>query len=222
MQKLPVLFAIDRAGVVGPDGPTHTGSYDLSYLRCIPGIVIMAPADENECRQMLYTGYQLDGPAAVRYPRASSVGVPIAADMAALPLGKAQLQRQGHKVALLAFGTMLAPALQVAEEFDATVVNMRFVKPLDEEMVLELAATHDLLVTLEENVVAGGAGSAVNECLLANGLQTTVVNLGLPDRFTEHGIRNEMLHEAGLDSKALSATLQRYCALYASPLDAVA
>jgi 1-deoxy-D-xylulose-5-phosphate synthase len=216
VQRLPVLFAIDRAGVVGPDGPTHNGSYDLAYLRCIPNLVVMTPADENECRQMLTTGYRLDQPAAVRYPRASVVGVPIDANLVALPLGKAQLRRQGCKVALLAFGTMLAPALEVGEEFDATVVNMRFVKPLDVGMILELAATHELLVTLEEHVVQGGAGSAVNECLAAHAVAISVLNLGLPDRFVEHGTRDEMLRDAALDREGITAALKRYCLPHAS------
>jgi 1-deoxy-D-xylulose-5-phosphate synthase len=211
VQRLPVLFAIDRAGVVGPDGPTHNGSYDLAYLRCVPNLVVMTPADENECRQMLTTGYRLDQPTAVRYPRASVVGVPIDPDLVALPVGKAQLRRRGRKVALLAFGTLLATALEVGEEFDATVVNMRFVKPLDAEMVLQLASTHELLVTLEEHVVQGGAGSAVNECLAAHGGEMSIVNLGLPDRFIEHGTRDEMLRDAALDREGIVAALKRYC-----------
>jgi 1-deoxy-D-xylulose-5-phosphate synthase len=222
VQRLPVLFAVDRAGVVGPDGPTHNGSYDLSYLRCIPGMVVMTPADENECRQMLTTGYRLDQPAAVRYPRASAVGVAMDRNLTPLPLGKAQLRRRGRNAALLAFGTMLAPALQVAEEFDATVVNMRFVKPLDVEMVLELASTHELLVTLEENVVQGGAGSAVNECLVAHGMQATIVNLGLPDRLIEHGTRDQVLQDVGLDRSGIAAAIKRCYALYTSHRSAVA
>jgi 1-deoxy-D-xylulose-5-phosphate synthase len=210
VQSLPVLFAIDRAGLVGPDGPTHNGSYDLSYLRCVPNLVVMTPADENECRQMLTTGYRLDQPAAVRYPRAGVVGVPIDPDLVALPLGKAQLRRRGRKIALLAFGTMLAPALEVGEEFDATVVNMRFVKPLDVAMVLELASTHELLVTLEEHAVQGGAGSAVNECLAAHAMAVSIVNLGLPDRFVEHATRDEMLRDAALDREGIAAALKRY------------
>jgi 1-deoxy-D-xylulose-5-phosphate synthase len=222
VQRLPVLFAIDRAGVVGPDGPTHNGSYDLSYLRCVPNLVVMTPADENECRQMLTTGYRLDQPAAVRYPRASVVGVPIDPNLVALPLGKAQLRRRGRKVALLAFGTVLAPALEVGEEFDATVVNMRFVKPLDVEMVLQLASTHELLVTLEEHAVQGGAGSAVNECLAAHGVEMSIVNLGLPDRFIEHGTRDEMLQDAALDRRGIASALRRYYLPYVSYSDAAA
>ncbi|HTS52376.1 MAG TPA: 1-deoxy-D-xylulose-5-phosphate synthase [Burkholderiales bacterium] len=222
VQRLPVLFAVDRAGLVGPDGPTHNGSYDLSYLRCIPGMVVMAPADENECRQMLTTGYRLDQPAAVRYPRASAAGVPIDPGLTALTLGKAQLRRRGRNVALLAFGTMLARALEVAEEFDATVVNMRFVKPLDVEMVLELASTHGLLVTLEENVVQGGAGSAVNECLVEHAVQTNVLNIGLPDRLIEHGTRDQMLQEAGLEPSGIAAAIRRRSSLYLSRRSAAA
>jgi 1-deoxy-D-xylulose-5-phosphate synthase len=198
LQNLPVLFAIDRAGLVGPDGPTHGGSFDLSYLRCIPNLVIMAPADENECRQMLYTGFQLDRPCAVRYPRGKGPGVPVQQEMRALPIGKAELRRQGKGIALLAFGSMVGVAEAVAEVIDATVVNMRFVKPLDEEWVVRLACSHKRLVTLEENVVAGGAGSAVNECLAARGILLPVRNLGLPDRFVEHGEHGEQLADCGL------------------------
>lgn len=211
-QQLPVLFAIDRAGVVGPDGPTHNGSYDLSFLRCVPNMVVMAPADEAECRQMLTTGYHLNQPAAVRYPRAHAPAGPQDCEAGMLTVGKAQLRRRGREVALLAFGSMLAPALQAAEEFDATVVNMRFVKPLDDAMVLEMAASHALLITVEENVVAGGAGSAVNECLLAHGIAPNVINLGLPDRLLEHGTRDEVLQEAGLDHSGIHRTLKRYYA----------
>ncbi len=199
-QNLPVLFALDRAGLVGADGPTHNGSYDISFMRCLPNMTVMTPSDENECRQMLYTGFTLDGPAAVRYPRGTGPGVAIEDDMQALPLGKAELRRRGHRVAVLAFGVMLAPALEVAEKLDLTVVNMRFVKPLDEAMVREMARSHELLVTFEENVVAGGAGSAVNECLAAHGEQVTIANCGLPDRLIQHGSREEMLTDAGLDA----------------------
>ncbi|MHB8535772.1 MAG: 1-deoxy-D-xylulose-5-phosphate synthase [Sulfuricaulis sp.] len=210
LQKLPVLFAIDRAGLVGADGPTHAGSFDFSYLRCLPNMTVMAPADENECRQMLYTGFQLEGPAAVRYPRGAGPGVAADPAMQALPLGKAEVRRQGQRVALLAFGSMVAPALEAGTAFDATVVNMRFVKPLDEEQVLELARTHDLLITIEENAVAGGAGSAVNECLLAAGLTTRVVNLGLPDQFIEHGDHREQLARCGLDVAGIRRTILRH------------
>ena len=197
-QKLPVLFAIDRAGLVGADGPTHNGSYDLSFMRCLPNMVIMAPADENECRQMLYTGFQLDQPAAVRYPRGTGPGVEIEQTMTAISVGKAELRRQGQKIAILAFGTVLADCLEVGEELDATVVNMRFVKPLDEEMILTLAKEHDLLVTVEENMVQGGAGSAVLECLAAQGVMQRVITYGLPDRLVQHGSRDDMLEDVKL------------------------
>ena len=199
-QNLPVLFALDRAGLVGADGPTHNGSYDISFMRCLPNMTVMTPSDENECRQMLYTGFTLDGPSVVRYPRGTGPGVVIQDDMQALPVGKAELRRRGRGVAVLAFGVMLAPALEVAEKLDLTVVNMRFVKPLDDEMVLEMARSHALLVTFEENVVAGGAGSAVNECLAAHGETVAIANCGLPDRLIQHGTREEMLNDAGLDA----------------------
>lgn len=199
LQNLPVLFAIDRAGLVGPDGPTHAGSFDISFLRCIPNMVIMAPADENECRHMLYTGFQLHQPAAVRYPRGRGPGVPLEREWRALPLGKAEIRRRGQELALLAFGSMVSVAEAVAERLDATVVNMRFIKPLDEATLMQVAADHQRLVTLEENVVAGGAGSAVNECLAAHGVRVSVRNLGLPDRFVEQGEREELLAECGLD-----------------------
>jgi 1-deoxy-D-xylulose-5-phosphate synthase len=203
LQNLPVLFAIDRGGLVGPDGATHAGSFDLSYLRCVPNMTVMAPADENECRQMLYTGYQLPGPAAVRYPRGSGSGVPVETTFTPLPIGKGEIRRSGKHVALLAFGSMLQPALAVGNELNATVANMRFVKPLDEALILELARTHDLLVTVEENAVRGGAGSAVNECLTAAGLGGKVLNLGLPDTFIEHGERGELLADCGLDAAGI-------------------
>ncbi len=199
-QNLPVLFALDRAGLVGADGPTHNGSYDISFMRCLPNMTVMTPSDENECRQMLYTGFTLDGPSAVRYPRGTGPGVTIQDDMQALPLGKAELRRRGRRVAVLAFGVMLAPALEVAEKLDLTVVNMRFVKPLDDTMVIEMARSHELLVTFEENVVAGGAGSAVNECLAARGETVAIANCGLPDRLIQHGTREEMLSDAALDA----------------------
>ncbi len=167
LQNLPVVFALDRAGLVGNDGPTHHGAYDLSFLRCIPNMTVMAPADENECRQMLYTGITLDGPSAVRYPRGTGPGVAIETEMKALPVGKAEVRRRGKGIALLAFGTMVPVAEEVAEKLDATVVNMRFVKPLDEDIVLSMAKSHAALVTLEDNAVMGGAGSAVGECLAA-------------------------------------------------------
>jgi 1-deoxy-D-xylulose-5-phosphate synthase len=208
IQGLPVLFAVDRAGLVGPDGATHAGSYDLSYLRCIPNLVVMAPADENECRQMLHTGLNVDGPVAVRYPRGCGPGVPVQAALSALPIGRGEVRRRGRDVALLAFGSMLAPALEAAVRLDATVANMRFVKPLDQDLVLQLAATHRLLVTVEENVAMGGAGSAVNECLAAHGLAAPVINLGLPDRFIEHGEREALLAACGLDAAGIQRAVE--------------
>ncbi|MDE2089701.1 MAG: 1-deoxy-D-xylulose-5-phosphate synthase, partial [Gammaproteobacteria bacterium] len=210
IQGLPVLFAVDRAGTVGPDGPTHAGSFDFCYLRCVPNMTVMAPADENECRQMLYTGFMLDGPVAVRYPRGKGLGVPVSETMSAVPLGKAEMRRRGRRVALLAFGALLAPALEAGEALDATVVNMRFVKPLDEEVVSDLARSHDLLVTLEDNVVMGGAGSAVNECLAARDLRPGVLNLGLPDRFMEHGTREKLLAACGLDVKGILTAVENW------------
>ncbi len=212
LQNLPVLFAIDRAGVVGPDGPTHAGSFDLSYLRCVPNMVVMAPTDENECRQMLYTGFLHDGPAAVRYPRGKGPGTEVQEEMQALPIGRGECLRQGREIALLCFGAPLAAAREVAEALDASLVNMRFVKPLDEELVLKMAAEHRLLVTIEDNVVAGGAGSAVNECLAAHGHGIEVLNLGLPDRFLDHASREELLAEAGLDAVGIRAAVEARCA----------
>jgi 1-deoxy-D-xylulose-5-phosphate synthase len=214
LQNLPVVFAIDRAGLVGSDGATHQGSYDLSFLRCIPNTVIMAPSDENECRQMLYTASTIAGPALVRYPRGSGPGVPLVAEMTALPLGKAQLRREGKSgLALLAWGPMVSAAAQIAERLDATLVNMRFVKPLDEELIVQLATRHRALVTLEENAVQGGAGSAVAEFLAAEGLQLPMLQLGIPDRFIEHGSREGCLLAAGLDTPALTASVERWWAL---------
>ncbi len=207
LQRLPVLFAIDRAGPVGPDGPTHNGSYDLTYLRCVPEMVVMTPADETEMRRMLDAGLALQGPAAVRYPRAAAAAG--AAEVAPLEIGRAQWRRRGKGVAFLVFGPLLAEVLQVADALDAAVLNMRFVKPLDEQAVLRAAEEHDLLVTVEENVVAGGAGSAVNECLLARGCRVAVLNLGLPDRPLEHATREEMLQDAGLDAAAIRLAVER-------------
>ena len=210
VQNLPVLFAIDRAGLVGPDGPTHAGSFDLSYLRCIPNLMVMAPADENECRQMLYTGFMHNGPSAVRYPRGSGPGVKTLQTMEALPIGKAEVRRSGRKIALLAFGSMVTPALEAAEILDATIVNMRFVKPLDEHTLLRLAATHDVLVTLEENAVLGGAGSAINEYLAAQHVTMPILNLGLPDRFISHGKREHLLAECGLNSDGIITAVRSF------------
>jgi len=203
IQNLPVLFAIDRGGLVGADGPTHHGAFDLSYLRCIPNLTIMTPADENECRQMLYTAYTMDTPTAVRYPRGTGPGVPIEASMSALPVGRGEVRRRGRGIALLAFGSMLAPCLQAAEALDATVANMRFVKPVDIDLLRELARDHDRLVTVEENVVMGGAGSAVAEALAAAGLFVPVQSIGLPDAFVEHGDPAGLLRECGLDSEGI-------------------
>ena len=208
LQKLPVLFAIDRAGVVGGDGPTHAGSFDVSFLRCLPGLVIMAPADENETRQMLYTGFKLDQPVAVRYPRGSGPGVDVIEQMNEIPLGVAQLRRTGANVAFLAFGAMLAPCLEVAKAIDATVVNMRFIKPLDDDMLRKMAAKHQLLVTVDENAISGGAGSAINESIARQGIAAAVLNLGLPDRFIDHGERAQMLHDAGLDAAGILKQVQ--------------
>jgi 1-deoxy-D-xylulose-5-phosphate synthase len=210
LQNLPVLFAIDRAGLVGPDGPTHAGSFDYSYLRCIPNLVVMAPADENECRQMLYTGFQLDRPSAVRYPRGKGPGTAVAETLQALPVGKAELRRRGKGLALLAFGSMVNVAEVVGERLNATVVNMRFVKPLDESMVAQMAVEHERLVTLEENAVAGGAGSAVNECLAARDIVIPIRNIGLPDGFLGQGERGELLAECGLHAEGVLRTLERW------------
>jgi 1-deoxy-D-xylulose-5-phosphate synthase len=211
LQNLPVTFAIDRAGLVGGDGATHQGSYDLSYLRCIPNLVVMAPADENECRQMLFTASQLDQPAAVRYPRGQGPGVAIESAMRALPVGKAQLRREGRSgLAILAVGAMVPMCERIAEQLDATLVNLRFVKPLDEELIVRIAATHRALVTVEENVVAGGAGSAIAECLAANGHGLPTLNLGIPDRFIEHGSREDCLAAAGLDRASVESAIARW------------
>ena len=211
IQKLPVLFAIDRAGVVGSDGPTHNGSYDLSFMRCLPNLVIMAPSDENECRQMLYTGFKLDQPAAVRYPRGSGPGVEVHDNMEELPIGKAEYRHRGKGIAILAFGTMVQPALAVAEELDATAVNMRFVKPVDQELILEIARTHDFIVTVEENVVQGGAGGAVNETLMESGIIKPIINIGLPDTLLAHGSREDMLAEAKLTEAGILEVIRSRC-----------
>jgi len=199
VQNLPVLFAIDRAGLVGSDGPTHAGSFDLSFLRCIPNMLIMAPSDENECRQMLYTGFKHQGPAAVRYPRGTGPGKPVDKDMQLIPIGKAEVVKRGEKVAILAFGSSLQPATEVASRIGATLVNMRFVKPLDADVIKEIAGSHNLVVTVEENSTAGGAGSGVNELLAAAGLTVNMLNIGIPDRYIEHGSREDCLAMAGLD-----------------------
>jgi 1-deoxy-D-xylulose-5-phosphate synthase len=213
LQNLPVLFALDRAGLVGSDGATHQGSYDLSFLRCIPNLVIMAPADENECRQMLYTGTTLKSPSAVRYPRGAGPGAAIETEMTALPVGRAQLRREGRGgLAILVFGTLLESARKIAERLDATLVNMRFVKPLDEDLLVSVATRHRALVTVEENAIMGGAGSAVGEVLAAAGVQVPLLQLGIPDRFIEHGSRDTCLAAAGLDLAGLSAGIERWWA----------
>ncbi|HCI51849.1 MAG TPA: 1-deoxy-D-xylulose-5-phosphate synthase [Gallionella sp.] len=209
IQKLPVVLAIDRGGLVGADGATHAGSFDLSFLRCIPNMTVMAPADENECRQMLYTAMTLDTPTAVRYPRGVGPGVAVCNEMQALPVGKAEVRREGVRVAILAFGSMLAPALIAGEQLDATVVNMRFVKPLDAELVRRMAGTHDLLVTVEENTVQGGAGGAVAECLAEAGIAVPLLHLGLPDRFIDQGDPVKMLADCGLDGAGIILAINK-------------
>jgi 1-deoxy-D-xylulose-5-phosphate synthase len=214
LQNLPVVFAVDRAGLVGSDGATHQGSYDLSFLRCIPNMIIMAPADENECRQMLYTGTTLSSPSVIRYPRGTGPGVPIAAEMTALPVGQAQLRREGRSgLAILAFGALVDSAQKIAERLDATIVNMRFVKPLDEKLIVSIAARHRALITIEENAIMGGAGSGISEVLAAAGLQLPTLHIGIPDRFIEHGTRDTCLARAGLDLAGLTAQVEQWWAL---------
>ncbi|BAK77566.1 1-deoxy-D-xylulose-5-phosphate synthase [Pseudogulbenkiania sp. NH8B] len=208
LQNLPVVFAIDRAGLVGADGPTHAGAFDISYLRCIPNMTVMAPSDENECRQMLYTAFTLDTPTAVRYPRGTGPGAHIQHEMSALPIGRGHIRRQGQgRVAILAFGSMVTPALQAAEAFDATVADMRFVKPLDTGLIKSLAESHELIVTVEENVVMGGAGSACVEAIEALGITAPVLQLGLPDDYVEHGDPALLLADCGLDAKGIEASI---------------
>jgi 1-deoxy-D-xylulose-5-phosphate synthase len=209
LQNLDVTFALDRAGLVGADGATHAGNYDLAFLRCIPNMVVLAASDENECRQMLSTAYQYPGPAAVRYPRGAGVGAVVGTDLDTIPIGKGVLCRSGKRVAILAFGTMLAPALKAADELDATVANMRFVKPLDAALVLELAASHDLLVTVEEGCIMGGAGSAVAEALAAAGMVVPLMQLGLPDKFIDHGDVSQLLAQCGLDATGIAASVRQ-------------
>ncbi len=212
LQNLDVLFALDRAGLVGPDGPTHAGSFDYSYLRCIPNMIVMAPADENECRQMLTTGFLHTGTVAVRYPRGKGAGVAIDNALTTLEIGKAEIRHTGSRIAFLAWGSMVIPALYVGKQLAATVVNMRFVKPIDEALILELAKTHDVFVTLEENVLAGGAGEAVNRFLQTNKILMPVLNLGLPDYFVEQGTREECLTQCGLDTQGILASVEAFCA----------
>ncbi|CAM3834057.1 1-deoxy-D-xylulose-5-phosphate synthase [Serratia silvae] len=212
IQQLPVMFAIDRGGIVGADGQTHQGAFDISFLRCIPNMVIMTPSDENECRQMLFTGYHHNaGPSAVRYPRGNGTGATLE-PLAALPLGKGIVRREGEKIAILNFGTLLAEAAQVAEAMNATLVDMRFVKPLDEQLVLEMAASHDVLVTLEENAIIGGAGSGVNELLMAKRRVVPVLNIGLPDYFIPQGGQEEIRSDLGLDAAGIQRQLETWLA----------
>jgi 1-deoxy-D-xylulose-5-phosphate synthase len=203
IQNLPVLFALDRGGLVGGDGATHNGAFDYAFLRTVPNLVVMAPSDENECRQMLYTGFMSNAPAAVRYPRGAGTGAEVKKEMRALPLGKGEIRRSGKKVAILAFGAMLKPALEVGEALDATVVNMRFVKPLDLQLLEQIAAGHDLIVTVEEHQVMGGAGSAVCEELARLRAKNRVLLLGLPDRFVDHGDAGKLLASVGLDAAGI-------------------
>lgn len=207
LQNLPVVFAVDRAGIVGGDGTTHNGVYDFSYLRCIPDLIIMAPADENETRQMLYTAYKQDSPTVVRYPRGSGPNVVVEQTMQEYPIGKAEIRRQGQQVAILAFGSMVAPAMVAANSLNATLVNMRFVKPLDENLILTMAKQYDLLVTVEEAMIAGGAGSAVNECLMANDVHCSVLNLGITDQHVEHGDSDTLLSQLGLDAQGIEQSI---------------
>lgn len=212
IQKLPVLFAIDRGGIVGADGQTHQGAFDLAYLRCVPEMVIMTPSDENECRQMLYTGYHYqDGPSAVRYPRGTGVGTPLA-PLQSLPLGKGVVKRQGEELAILNFGTLLPEAAAAAEALNATLVDMRFVKPLDEALISELAATHTSLITLEEGAIKGGAGSGVNEFVMAKRLAVPVLNIGLPDEFIPQGTQEEVRHDYLLDAEGIQQQITRWLA----------
>ncbi len=208
LQGLPVVFALDRAGLVGADGPTHHGAFDHSFLRCIPNLVVMAPSDENECRQMLYTAYRHEGPAAVRYPRGGGPGAEVQVAMKALAIGRGEVRREGKRVAILAFGSMVKPALEAGAELNATVANMRFVKPIDRELAFRLATSHELVVTVEESVVAGGAGSAVAEALAAAGLAVPLLSLGLPDTFVEHGDHAQLLADCGLDAQGIARTIR--------------
>ena len=207
IQNLPIVFALDRAGLVGADGATHAGAYDIAYLRCVPNVSILTPADENECRQSLYTAFLQQHPVAVRYPRGSGAGVNVQSEMTAIPFGKAEVRRQGQRIAILAFGTLLYPALAAAQALDATVANMRFVKPLDVALVTELARSHDAIVTVEEGCVAGGAGSAVLEALAQAELAVPVLCLGLPDVFVEHGDHAKLLAKCGLDAMGIQQSI---------------
>jgi len=213
IQDIPVLFAIDRAGLVGADGQTHQGAFDISFMRCIPKMVIMTPSDENECRQMLHTGYQYNGPAAVRYPRGSGTGIDVDQAFTEFEIGKGIVRRQGEKVAILCFGTLMHNAIPAAERLNATVVDMRFAKPLDEALLTEMANSHDILVTIEDGAIMGGAGSGVNEYLMANKLMTPTLNLGLPDKFIHQGTQDEIYAELGLDDIGIEASIKAFIAL---------
>jgi len=214
IQNLPVVFALDRAGLVGADGATHAGAYDIPFLRCIPNVSVACPADENECRQLLSTAFEQDHPVAVRYPRGAGAGVPVQAGLEALPFGKGEIKRAGKGVAILAFGTLLYPALEVADKLNATVVNMRWAKPLDTELLLKVAAEHEGLVTLEEGAIMGGAGSAVSEALHAAGVVKPLLQLGLQDEFIEHGDPIKLLALQGLDAAGIqAAVVKRFAAL---------
>ncbi len=209
LQNLDVTFALDRSGLVGADGATHAGNYDIAFLRCIPNMVVMAASDENECRRMLSTGFQYNGPAAVRYPRGGGVGAKVGNDLDTIALGTGEIRREGKGVAILAFGTMVAPSIAAGEALDATVVNMRFIKPLDVELVRKLAETHDALVTVEEGCLMGGAGAAVAEALAAEGIVKPLLNLGLPDQFIDHGDAAQLLAMCGLDAKGIEASIRQ-------------
>ena len=211
IQNLPVMFALDRAGIVGGDGATHCGAFDIAYVRCVPNLAMLTPADENECRQALTTAFRHNGPVAVRYPRGNGAGVAIQPALTELPWGKGEIRREGRRIAILAFGTLLYPALTAAGKLDATVANMRFAKPLDIELVLQLARSHDALVTVEEGCLAGGAGSAVLEALSTAGVATPVLRLGLPDEFVEHGDPAKLLALCGLDAAGIEqAVIKRF------------
>ena len=213
IQDIPVLFAIARAGLVGADGQTHQGAFDISFMRCVPKMVIMTPSDENECRQMLHTGYQYQGPAAVRYPRGSGTGIDVEQAFTEFEIGKGIVRRQGEKVAILCFGTLMHNAMPAAERLNATVVDMRFAKPLDEALLAKMANSHDILITIEDGAIMGGAGSGVNEYLMANKLMTPTLNLGLPDKFIHQGTQDEIYAELGLDDVGIEASIRTFITL---------
>ncbi len=220
LQNLDVTFALDRAGLVGADGATHAGNYDMAYLRCIPNMVIMAASDENECRQMLTTGFHYNGPAAIRYPRGAGIGTAVSKELTSIPVGKGEVRRNGEQIAILAFGTMLQPALQAAEKLNATVANMRFVKPIDVELIKQLAHTHDVLVSVEEGAKMGGAGSAVAETLAELGINKPLLILGLPDEFIDHGDANQLLALCGLDGAGILKSIQNHIDATVKPVSA--